>query len=117
MQHVIDELKKALPPVFAGTSLGELTGGAIHWPTIQNRRALRQIPDECFVRSGTRVLVLRDLFLEWWSTTLSAARAPETTGGKPEQSPTGLNDRLCPRCQARLLGDSRAGFDNRREVQ
>jgi hypothetical protein len=74
MQRVVDELRKTLPPVFAGTSLNELTGDAIHWPTIQNRRALRQIPDECFVRSGTRVLVLRDPFLDWWGTTLSEAR-------------------------------------------
>jgi len=77
MEHVIEELRKALPPVFAGTSLDELTGNAIHWPTVQNRRALRQIPDDCFVRSGTRVLVLRDPFLNWWGTTLSEARQPE----------------------------------------
>jgi hypothetical protein len=78
-QLILEELRKALPPVFAGTSLGELTGGAIHWPTIQNRRALRQIPDDCFVRSGTRVLVLRDPFLNWWGTTLSEARQPIAT--------------------------------------
>lgn len=77
MQHVVEELRKALPPVFAGTSLGELTGNAIHWPTIQNRRALRQIPDECFVRSGLRVLVIRDRFLNWWQTTLTVARQPD----------------------------------------
>ena len=77
MQRVIDELRQTLPPVFAGTSLDELTGGAIHWPTVQNRRALRQIPDDCFVRSGTRVLVLRDPFLAWWQTTLSEARQPD----------------------------------------
>jgi hypothetical protein len=65
--------------VFAGTSLDELTGGAIHWPTVQNRRALRQIPDDGFVRSGTRVLVLRDPFLNWWGTTLSEARQPIVT--------------------------------------
>src|SRR5438552_16569942 len=75
MDHVLEELRKALPPVFAGTSLGELTGGAIHWPTVQNRRALRQIPDDCFVRSGPRVLLIRDKFLDWWGTTLSEARA------------------------------------------
>jgi len=74
MQRVVDELRQTLPPVFAGTSLDDLTGGAIHWPTIQNRRALRQIPDDCFVRSGTRVLVLRDPFLNWWATTLTEAR-------------------------------------------
>jgi hypothetical protein len=79
MQHVVEELRKTLPPVFAGTSLGELTGGAIHWPTIQNRRAMRQLPDECFVRSGQRVLVLRDEFLNWWATTLSDARQPIVT--------------------------------------
>jgi hypothetical protein len=77
LQDVVEELRKALPPVFAGISLGELTGGAIHWPTIQNRRALRQIPDDCFVKSGPRVLVIRDRFLDWWQTTLSDARHPE----------------------------------------
>ena len=75
-QLILEELRKALPPVFAGTSLGELTGNAIHWPTIQNRRALRQIPDDCFVKSGPRVLVLRDPFLDWWSQTLTDARKP-----------------------------------------
>ena len=76
VQDIIDQLRRTLPVVFAGTSLGELTGGAIHWPTIQNRRALRQIPDDRFVRSGPRVLVIRDKFLNWWGTTLSEARQP-----------------------------------------
>jgi len=79
IHQVVEELRKALPPVFAGVSVGELTGGAIHWPTIQNRRSLRQIPDECFVRSGPRVLVIRDPFLDWWGTTLSEARQPAVT--------------------------------------
>jgi hypothetical protein len=77
MQHVIEELRKALPPVFAGTSLDQLTGNAIRWATTQNRRALREIPDECFVRSGPRVLVRRDPFLNWWGSTLTEARAPD----------------------------------------
>src|SRR5437868_1958075 len=74
MDRVIAELRLALPPVFAGVSLDELTGGAIHWPTIQNRRSAREIPDECFCRSGSRVLVIRDPFLDWWGTTLTEAR-------------------------------------------
>jgi len=77
MQRVVEELRQALPPVLAGTSLDQLTGGAINWRTIQNRRALREIPDSCFVRSGTRVLILRDEFLNWWATTLKEARQPE----------------------------------------
>jgi hypothetical protein len=82
-QHVIDKLRQVLPPVFAGTSLDELTGGAIHWPTIQNRRCGKEIPDECFVRSGNRVLVIRDPFLDWWGTTLRDARQPF---GKPART-------------------------------
>jgi len=85
MPEIIEELRAALPPVFAGTSLGELTGDAIHWPTIQNKRSRREIPDECFVRSGPRVLVRRDPFLNWWGTTLTDARQPFT--GKSARNP------------------------------
>ena len=74
MDHVLEELRKALPAVFAGTSLDELTGNAIRWATTQNRRAQRKIPDKCFCRSGPRVLVIRDPFLDWWQTTLTEAR-------------------------------------------
>jgi hypothetical protein len=31
MQHIIDQLKKTLPPVFLGSASDELTGGAVHW--------------------------------------------------------------------------------------
>jgi hypothetical protein len=72
--HIVEELRRALPPVFAGTNIGPLTGNAIIWGTIQNKRSTREIPDECFVRSGTRVLVVRDPFLNWWATTLSKDR-------------------------------------------
>jgi len=82
-QRVIDELEKALPPVFAGTSVDELTGGAVNWRTVQNRRCNREIPDECFVRSGNRVLVLRDPFLAWFKSTLRDARQPF---GKPPRT-------------------------------
>src|SRR5215472_3159431 len=77
MDHVLEELRKALPAVFAGTSLDELTGNAIRWATTQNRRAQRKIPDKCFCRSGPRVLVIRDPFLDWWQTTLTEARQPD----------------------------------------
>jgi hypothetical protein len=73
---IVEELRQALPPVFAGTSIGQLTGNAINWGTIQNKRSAREIPDECFIRSGTRVLVVRDPFLNWWAATLSKARQP-----------------------------------------
>jgi hypothetical protein len=74
--NIVDDLRAALPVVWLGTRTDELTGGAICWGTTQNRRSRGEIPDECFARSGTRVLVIRDPFLTWWATTLSDARRP-----------------------------------------
>jgi len=77
MQQLIEQLRQELPPVFAGTSIGALTGGALNWGTIQNKRCRKEIPDNCFVRSGPRVLVIRDPFIDWWATTLTEARQPD----------------------------------------
>ncbi|HEY1430412.1 MAG TPA: hypothetical protein VGF39_02100 [Stellaceae bacterium] len=78
MEHVIAELRRALPPVFLGSKIGELTGHSIAWGTLQNKRSRREIPNESeiFLRSGNRVLIRRDAFLDWWATTLSDARRP-----------------------------------------
>ncbi|WP_075353043.1 hypothetical protein [Desulfovibrio sp. DV] len=73
IERVIEELRAALPPVLAGQSLAELTGNAMHWPTVQNARSRREIPEECFVYAGRKVLIVRDPFLAWWKTTLRAA--------------------------------------------
>ena len=84
MPDLVTELREYLPPVIAGPSIDELTGNAIRWRTIQNKRADRTLPegkrppDECFVRSGTKVLIRRDPFLEWFGATLTDARAPFT---------------------------------------
>jgi hypothetical protein len=80
MQSVVDELRGSLPPVFLGANSDKLTGGAICWRTTQNKRSRREIPDECFVRSGPRILVRRDLFLDWWGGTLTEARQPPRNG-------------------------------------
>jgi hypothetical protein len=76
MEHVIAELRRALPRVFLGSKIDTLTGGAIAWGTIQNKRSRHEIPNEStiFIRSGNRVLVVRDEFLRWWEGTLSEAR-------------------------------------------
>ena len=75
MGNILEELRAALPPVFAGPSLDDLTGGAIVWRTIQNKRSLHLIPDEAFAYTGRRVLVRRDLFLNWWAGTLNEGTA------------------------------------------
>lgn len=77
---VAAELQAALPPVFAGKSFDELTGNAIHWPSIQNARSRGEIPDECFAYSGRKVLVRRDLFFNWWRGTLRASDGRKTGG-------------------------------------
>ena len=73
---IIAQYRRELPAAFLGSKIDELTGGAIAWGTLQNKRSRREVPDEIFVRSGKRVLVIRDPFLEWWATTLSSARRP-----------------------------------------
>jgi hypothetical protein len=82
----VEQLRETLPPVFAGPAVDQLTGGAIHWPTIQNKRSKREIPDGCFMRSGRRVLVRRDEFLDWWATTLSDARQTSHTPPPPPRA-------------------------------
>jgi hypothetical protein len=78
MEHVIAELRRALPPVFLGSKIDEYTGHSIAWGTLQNKRSRREIPNESeiFLRSGNRVLIRRDPFLAWWTSTLSDARCP-----------------------------------------
>jgi hypothetical protein len=70
MKEIIEELRGVLPPIFAGQNLDDLTGGAIVWRTVLNARAAKQVPGSCFVRSGRKVLVRRDQFLDWWQGTL-----------------------------------------------
>jgi hypothetical protein len=80
MRDIIDELRKSLPPVWLGSLTGELTGGACpSWETIQNKRSKREIPEDCFCRSGPRILVIREPFLKWWGTTLRDARKARAT--------------------------------------
>lgn len=79
IERIIEELRAALPPVFAGQSLDEFTGKAINWRTIQNARSRREIPSNCFGYAGKKVLVIRDPFLAWWRTTL---RADDGQGGR-----------------------------------
>lgn len=67
MENLKQQLVEHLPPVFAGTSLDSLFSGAIRWRTVQNLRAQKKIPSECFKRQGARkVLIVRDPFLDWW---------------------------------------------------
>src|SRR5215471_2659142 len=82
---LFEELRQTLPPIWLGSRTDELTGHAICWGTIQNRRSRREVPEECFVRSGNRVLIIRDKFLPWWVSTLSEARRPPVLPPRPRR--------------------------------
>ncbi len=67
------ELRKHLPPVFAGVELDRLTGNAYRWRTFCNERTRNEVPENIFLRSGKRkILINRDQFLKFWSKKLSA---------------------------------------------
>ena len=76
LEELLEELRQDLPPIWLGTRTDELTGGAICWGTIQNRRANREAPEDAFVRAGNRIIVIRDKFLPWWIYGLLPARRP-----------------------------------------
>jgi hypothetical protein len=87
MRSFVEELRKTLPPVFAGTSVDELTGSAIRWRSVQNKKSLGEIPIECFARSGSKLLIIRDPFLNWWTTTLAEAHQPVARSpSQPDQA-------------------------------
>ena len=92
MEEIIDQLRAVLPPVFLGSASDQLTGGAVHWRTIQNKRSRREIADQCFVRSGPNILVVRDPFLDWWGSTLRPAcqtsrrYAPQPRAGRQQRA-------------------------------
>ena len=69
--ELIEKLKQELPIIFAGTMLDEFTGHGYKWRTLQNEKALGLVPDDVFLRSGNRkLLVVRDPFLKYWATKL-----------------------------------------------
>ena len=102
MEHLIERLRQELPAVFLGAKLAELTGHAIAWGSVQNKRSRREIENESkiFIRSGNRVLVIRDPFLDWWATTLSDARRPPVVP-PPRRRRRDRADEIAPPAAAR----------------
>ena len=121
MQEVIEQLRQALPPIFLGSRVGELTGGAIHWPTIQNKRSERKIPDDAFIKSGPRVIVRRDRFLDWWATTLSEARASPVVvprrGRRRDRAEATVGLKECLSEPARSTAEHRAAAEHRQAAE
>jgi hypothetical protein len=68
-EYYIEALKEALPPVFPGPSIGELTGGLFNWGSLQNFRSKGLIPEEVFGPrlggSNAPTPVIRGPFIRW----------------------------------------------------
>jgi hypothetical protein len=70
----LQEFQEKWPALFAGTSLDEMTKGAICWRTVQNEKSKGIAPAKIFIRSGPRkLLVIRDEFLKYWQQKLTKA--------------------------------------------
>lgn len=76
--NALEKLQETLPPVFAGKSLDQFTGNGYRWRTLQNEKSKGETPDDIFLRSGTRkLLIVRDAFLQYWQTKLQAGEGRE----------------------------------------
>lgn len=72
--EALEELRKNLPPVFAGKKVTEITGGAIYWRHLLNLKAKKEVDDGVFLRNGTRdLMIVRDPFFAWWNNRISKA--------------------------------------------
>jgi hypothetical protein len=72
----LQELQKKLPPLFAGTELDNLTGKGYCWRSLQNEKSLGKVPEDVFLRSGSKkLLVVRDNFLAHWQTKIGSGKA------------------------------------------
>jgi hypothetical protein len=76
VEQSIDELRRTMPTFFLGTKVHSLTGGAVNWGTLMNKKSRGEIPnaEEMFLRLGNRNLVVRDPFLGWLEAQLRQAR-------------------------------------------
>jgi hypothetical protein len=96
IDKIVAELERNLPPIVRGTLIDDLTGGSIHWPTIQNRRSKGEIPEECFIRSGPTVLIVTRPFLKWFKSTLRPTRE-----GARRHTPRSVERRIARRAAER----------------
>ena len=75
-QSILDNLAPILGPAFPISHCDQIRAFPAG-KTIRNMRSLRQIPEDCFIREGSRVLIVTEPFLEWFSSRLVPDRQPE----------------------------------------
>jgi hypothetical protein len=68
----LKQFQKDWPACFAGTELDKLTGHGYCWRTLQNQKSSGEAPEDVFLRSGGRkLLIVRDAFLRYWQRKLT----------------------------------------------
>jgi hypothetical protein len=82
VDHLLEQMREILPPLFALSEIDRLTGNAVRRRTLQNLRSKGEIPSKIFLYSGSRkVLVNRDFFLSWLSSRLTPCVSKTKPGG------------------------------------
>lgn len=72
----LQKLQKEMPSIFAGTELDTFTGKGYCWRTLQNEKSLGKVPEDVFLRSGSKkLLVIRDNFLAHWQRKISGGES------------------------------------------
>jgi hypothetical protein len=74
--EALEELRLEAPALFPGEDITRYSGGRWIWPTLQNKRSRREVPEDIFVYSGRRILIHRDRFFAWWTTNIRRSRPP-----------------------------------------
>ena len=75
-QSILDDLAPILGPAFPISHCNKIPALPAG-KTIRNMRSLRQIPEDCFVREGNRILIVTKPFLAWFGSRLSPDRHSE----------------------------------------
>lgn len=74
----LQELKEQWPPLIAGPKLDEMTAEAYRYRTLLNEISRGEAPRDLLRKQGRRKnLIVRDKFLPFWQSKLSATEGAE----------------------------------------
>ena len=70
----LNQLRKNMPVLFAGTEMDHYTGKGYRWRTFQNEICRGEVPEGIIIKSGKKNLVIRDNFLIYWQKKIDATK-------------------------------------------
>jgi hypothetical protein len=70
----LQEFRRTLPPAFAGTAMGRLTGDGYNYRSLLNEISRGEAPRDIIIKQGNRKnLIVRDKFLVYWQSKLTVS--------------------------------------------